>query len=120
MSSRILAFSSSRVSTGGYLESAAPVIKNFLGDTPLNIAFIPFAGVAISYEEYTQKVREGLAGLGHNIITVSAENAKAEIGKADVIMVGGGNTFSCCGRCHHRPLNVSLHGLYFNIEKQAF
>jgi dipeptidase E len=93
MPSRILSFSSSRVATGGYLESAAPIIKNFLGETRLNIAFIPFAGVGITYEAYTQKVQEGLAVLGHNITTVQPENAKAIITKADVIMVGGGNTF---------------------------
>ncbi len=90
---RILAFSSSRVGNGGYLESAAPVIKSFLGDATLNIAFIPFAGVSISFEDYTETVRKGLAALGLNIITVLPENAKATMAKADVIMVGGGNTF---------------------------
>ena len=93
MPSRILVFSSSRVATGGYLESAAPIIQNFLGEALLNIAFIPFAGVGISYEAYTQKVRDGLTALGHNIVTVLPENAKATIANADVIMVGGGNTF---------------------------
>jgi len=92
-SPRILTFSSSRVANGGYLESAAPIIKAFLGDKTLTIAFIPFAGVATTYEAYTEKVRSALAELGHNIITVLPENAKSTIAKADAIMVGGGNTF---------------------------
>jgi len=104
MPSRILAFSSSRVGNGGYLESAAPVIKNFLGDSPLNIAFIPFAGVTIGYEDYTQKVREGLATLGHNILTVLPENAKATVSNADVIMVGGGNTFKLLAEIYKAQL----------------
>ncbi len=104
MPPRILTFSSSRVATGGYLESAAPIIQNFLGEAPLNIAFIPFAGVGISYEVYTQKVREGLAALGHNIITVLPENAKATVAKADVIMVGGGNTFKLLAEIYKAQL----------------
>ncbi|MEO7312446.1 MAG: dipeptidase PepE [Chitinophagaceae bacterium] len=93
MSTRILVFSSSRVANGGYLEAAAPVIKTFLGENPITIAFIPFAGVTISFEDYAAKVRTALAHLGHEVVTVLPENAKAILAKADAIMVGGGNTF---------------------------
>lgn len=89
----ILAFSSSRVGNGGYLETIAPVIKNFLGDTPLNIAFIPFASVDNNYDAYAAMVRTALADLPHTIMMVQPENAEAIIKLADVIMVGGGNTF---------------------------
>jgi dipeptidase E len=90
---RILAFSSSRSGNSAYLQTAVPHIKNFLGDRPLNIAFIPFASVDNNYEAYTAIVQTVMSDLPHTIITVQPDNAKATIEQADVIMVGGGNTF---------------------------
>lgn len=90
---RVLAFSSSRVGTGGYLESAAPLIKDFLGDQPMQIAFIPFASVGNHYDDYVAVVTKGLEALPYTIELVLPATAKAQIEKADAIMVGGGNTF---------------------------
>lgn len=89
----ILAFSSSKTDNGGYLETAAPVIENFLGNKPLNIAFIPFASVEEDYHGYATNVRTALAHLPYTINRVLVENAKEMIEQAEVIMVGGGNTF---------------------------
>lgn len=93
MKIRVLAFSSSKEGNYGYLETAVPVIKNFLGEEQLNIAFIPFASVDVDYETYTNKVRTALQGLSYKIHTVNTDNARAIIEKADVIITGGGNTF---------------------------
>lgn len=90
---RLLAFSSSRVGEGGYLENAAPIINRFLGGQHLNIAFIPFALVSNEYVAYTEKVKKGLENLPYTFETVTSENAKEVIENAGVIMVGGGNTF---------------------------
>ena len=76
---RVLAFSSSRVANSGYLEMAAPAIKNFLGDQPLNIAFIPFAAADNEYDNYLAKVSQGLSELPHHITVVKPGNAKASI-----------------------------------------
>jgi len=89
---RILAFSSSRTGNGGYLETAAPVINDFLNNPTATIAFIPFASADNDYEAYTSKVRAALLST-YNIITVTNDNATAVIEAADVVMVGGGNTF---------------------------
>ncbi|MEO6548486.1 MAG: dipeptidase PepE [Ferruginibacter sp.] len=91
--SRILAFSSSRVGNSGYLQTAVPVINRFLGEKVVTIAFIPFASVGSDFEEYGSMVKTGLQDLPHTINTVTASNAKELIEKADVILVGGGNTF---------------------------
>ena len=92
-SNRILVFSSSRVGTGGFMTEAVPVIEDFLGDKPLVIAFIPFASVESNHDEYGSMIRTALISTPYTINTVDAVNAKATIGQADVIMVGGGNTF---------------------------
>ena len=93
MNIRVLTFSSSKEGNYNYLETAAPLIKNFLGDKPLTIAFVPFASVDGEYEAYTNKVRTALQGLPYTIHTLNSENAKTIIKNAQVIMVGGGNTF---------------------------
>ncbi|MEO7484583.1 MAG: dipeptidase PepE [Ferruginibacter sp.] len=90
---RILAFSSSREGNSGYLESAAPLISDLLGDNKLNIAFIPFAAVNIDYDAYTEKVVSALSHLPYAIQTVYPKNAFSIIENADVIMIGGGNSF---------------------------
>ncbi len=90
---RILAFSSSRVGSSGYLEFAAPEIKEFLGNHSRNIAFIPFASVTNDYENYYSMVQEGLQQTGYSIELVKPWEAKAVISRCDAIMVGGGNTF---------------------------
>ena len=105
---RILVFSSSKVGDGDYLQEAFPVINNFLGGKKLNIAFIPFAS-AYSYTEYYNKV-ENVFKSKFNLTLTNPENAADVISQADVIMVGGGNTFKL------------LHDLYqynlFNLLKK--
>ena len=90
---RVLALSSSSVYGGSYLQAAAPLIHKFLGEKGLTIAFIPFADVAEDHEIYANKVRAALVHLPHTIVTVTMATAKDLLEKAEVIMVGGGNTF---------------------------
>ena len=89
----ILALSSSRVGDGGYLQEGAVLIHEFLGNAPKKIAFIPFASVDDDYYQYGALVKNALAYLGHDIEVVNEVDAVATLQAADVIMVGGGNTF---------------------------
>jgi dipeptidase E len=90
---RILAISSSRVGNSGYLEMAVPLIEEFLGREPLNIAFIPYAAADSDYPAYEVRVKEALQGLPYSITAVLTSSAETTIEKCDAIMVGGGNTF---------------------------
>src|SRR5690242_17628256 len=93
MSKRVLAFSSSRVASSGYLEQAGPVISNFLGRKVSTVAFIPFAAVDEDYEGYCKLVQDALAPFKLNIRVVLPYNAANVIEASEVIMTGGGNTF---------------------------
>lgn len=90
---RILALSSSRVGNSGYLEKAIPSIKDFLGDEPLKIAFIPFAFVNDDKTSLVNNVKEAFASLPHIINEVAFDKGAVVLKDADVIMVSGGNTF---------------------------
>lgn len=90
---KILALSSSKVGNSVYLEPAVPLIKKIIGDSSLTIAFIPFAAVNLSYTDYAEKVEAAFQHLTYNIITAEQNNAYEVIANADVIMVGGGNSF---------------------------
>ena len=90
---RILAFSSSRVGQGGFLETATPAIQNFLGSQVTDIAFIPFASVTKDYEEYAAMVSAAFVYFPYKILPVLPGNAAKIIEQAQAIMVGGGNTF---------------------------
>jgi dipeptidase E len=98
---KVLAISSSRVGSSGYLEKAVPMVRDLTGKGALNIAFIPFASVQKDYEAYGGMVEEAFKALPYTITTATPGDARSVIEKADVIMVGGGNTFKL------------LHDLYF-------
>lgn len=98
---KILALSSSRVGNSSYLEPAIPFVKELLGNTPLKVAFVPFATVN-SYDDYYQKVTEAFKDLPYKIDMVDNTNCKILLQKCDAVMIGGGNTFKL------------LHDLYAN------
>ncbi|MEO6405463.1 MAG: dipeptidase PepE [Ferruginibacter sp.] len=90
---KVLAFSSSREGDSNFLESAAPLIKDFLGEKHLNVGFIPFADVNNDYDAYANKVSEALINFPYTIQSLTPANAQSLVETVDIIMVGGGNTF---------------------------
>ena len=90
---KVLAISSSRVGNNGFLENAVSPIRDFISKDAINIAFIPFASVQRDYEEYGSMVKKALASLPYSINIVTSAHTNPVIENADVIMVGGGNTF---------------------------
>lgn len=90
---KVLLLSSSRVHNTGYLEHALAMIDQHLGAVR-DVLFLPFAGVTISYDDYTAKVAAALAPLGINVTGIhQCADAKQAVQQAKAIMVGGGNTF---------------------------
>jgi dipeptidase E len=90
---RLLLLSNSTNPGRGYLEDPADTIRAFLGDVS-EVTFVPFAGVTVSFDDYTAAVRKRFAELGYGLRSVhEVDDPVAAVGDAEAIAVGGGNTF---------------------------
>ena len=102
---RLLLFSNSTNAGEEYLKYPVPFIRSFLGEQTLNCAFIPYAGVTISYDDYAERVRKRFEEAGHNIISVHESESPSDVIKAsDAIVVGGGNTWQLLKRIQENNL----------------
>lgn len=90
----LLLLSNSMTEGYTYLEHAFGDIKDFFGSETKKIAFIPYAGITISFDAYETKVSNVFKDLGYEIHSVHRGNPKEIIESCDGIAVGGGNTFN--------------------------
>jgi len=88
---QILMLSSSRVNNCDYLQDAKPSIIAHLGAIS-SAVFVPYAGISVSYDDYTQQVQDALPELAITGLHTCADPIKAIL-EAPAILVGGGNTF---------------------------
>lgn len=91
----MLLMSGSKYQETGYLVHTRPWLQDFLSHyRGKRVAFVPYAGVRQSYDEYEKKVQIALVELEMDIVSVHRAANHAEIiEQADVIAIGGGNTF---------------------------
>ncbi|MDF2179915.1 dipeptidase PepE [Aliiglaciecola sp. CAU 1673] len=99
---KVLMLSSSREGQSGYLETAKSHILKHMGQAK-RLLFVPFAGVTVDWDEYTQIVQQALpeievTGIHH------ASNAVQALREADAIAVGGGNTFNLLNELYRQAL----------------
>ena len=91
---KLLLISNSTNAGERYLDHPKGQIKEFLGNTPVNALFIPFAAVTFSYEEYEGKVQDRFKEVGHSVTSIHRrDDPEKAIEEASAIVVGGGNTF---------------------------
>lgn len=91
---RLLLISNSTNAGEEYLKYPVQEIRKFLGETTLNCAFIPYAGVSITYDDYTKRVRQRFEEAGHKIVSVHEVKVPTRLVKeSDAVVVGGGNTW---------------------------
>lgn len=91
----LLLLSNSRNTQGEYLVHAGANIAAMAGGKRRSRAlFIPFAGVTITWSDYTALVQKALAPFG---VAVTASHdcrdLRAALRDVDMVLVGGGNTF---------------------------
>ena len=100
MAFRLLLLSSSRVpGDERYLTWAAALIRDFMGDRVRTVAFVPWAGVTISLDDYTARTRAAFSEMGYALRSVhEGDDPCAVVRDADAVVVGGGNTFQLLRR----------------------
>lgn len=100
---KLLLLSSSKAGDSAYLAPClAPISDHCAG---LKVLFIPYAGVGMSYADYTSKVRDALVTTDLDIIGIETfANPRQAVAKAQAIMVGGGNTFHLLQQLYQQQL----------------
>jgi len=86
----LLLLSNSSLHGMGFLEHALDAIAAFL-DGRTTVHFAPFA--LADHDGYTGKVAETLEPLGVRVVGLHTVDARAAMEDAEVLFVGGGNTF---------------------------
>ncbi len=99
---KLLLLSNSRSVDGSYLVHAMPLIRAISAGLT-RVLFVPFAGVTTSWDEYTANVQAVVEPLGLRLAGAHTVDGK-EVGAAELIMVGGGNTFQLLKECRERGL----------------
>jgi dipeptidase E len=100
----LLLLSSSRT-PAGYLTDYLPAIKALTGGIKRAL-FVPFAAVSLPWDEYGAKVGEALAPLG---LAVDLIRSAGDVLEAELIVVGGGNTFQLLRECRSRAILEMIH-----------
>ena len=80
-------------------------LKSFIGNSPKKLLFIPYAGVNVYWEGYAKKVSGYFEEFGYETVSIYKQtNPVKAISEADIIMVGGGNTFHLVYHLHKNGL----------------
>lgn len=106
---RLLLLSNSRAPDGGYLTQSREVIAATLGGAQKAL-FVPFAGVTISWDDYTAQVQSAIAHTGVQLVGAHQSDAVERFlaGELQAIIVGGGNTFQLLAECRKRGWLVRI------------
>ena len=92
----LLLLSSSRT-PAGYLTDYLAEIRAFAGNIR-RAAFIPFAALRLPWDEYGRRVAEATG------FSLQVVHKSSDLETADLIIVGGGNTFQLLKECRSRGL----------------
>src|SRR5437660_1756306 len=95
---RVLLISSSNVYGYGYLDQPEPEIRRFLAGRK-RILFVPYA--LLDCEGYTRNMAERLGRMGFDVAGIDGTR---DLGAADALFVGGGNTWRLLRTLYDRNL----------------
>ena len=100
----LLLLSNSTLPGKAWLEHALPLIEARLNGLRRAV-FIPFAGVTQTWDEYTAKTAAVMAPLGVSVTGIhTVADPVSAIENAELVIVGGGNTFQLLKESRQRGL----------------
>lgn len=96
-----LLMSSSRMGSLGYLEHAASQLDTILEGTSRKVLFVPYAAVSFSYDAYEELAAPPFTNAEAQLTSIHRfDDPVAAVREADVIAVGGGNSFALLTRLY--------------------
>ena len=105
---KLLLISNSTNAGEPYLKYPLPEIRRFL-DGVRSVAFVPYAAVTFSYDEYRRRVQERFDELGIRVDSVHGlADPAAAIREAEAVCVGGGNTFALAKKMQQQGLMTAI------------
>jgi len=106
---RLLLISNSTNAGEAYLDYPKEQIRDFLGEKPVNALFVPYAGIMFSYDAYEKKVEERFSEIGHHLTGIHHfEDPVQAVENAEVIVIGGGNTWKLVQMLHRNRLMEAI------------
>jgi dipeptidase E len=103
---QLLLISNSTLHGSGYLDHAEKEIRDFVGGRT-NALFVPYA--VHDFRAYATKAEERLREMGLSVTSIhDVSNMPRAVGEAEVIFVGGGNTFRLLKGLHDHDLLDSI------------
>ena len=88
---RVLLISNSTLYGSGYLDHAESEIRDFLGDLK-SVLFVPYA--LYDRDAYASTAHDRFQRMGYELNSIhTSSNAQAAVDEAEVVFIGGGNTF---------------------------
>lgn len=112
---RLLLISNSTNYGEEYLSYPKPEIKKFLGGAYKKILFIPYAGVTVSWDDYTTKVASIFSELEYEVEPIYKKTDPIDaVRNAEVIVIGGGNTFHLAYMLHKTGIITAIREKVFS------
>lgn len=91
-----------------YLQWPKQHIREFLSHVD-EVLFVPYAGVTVSYDDYTDSVQTAFNDLEIKVVGLHRQGDMTKaIAKAQCIVIGGGNTFSLLSEIQRHELIFDL------------
>ena len=93
-----------------YLGWPREILSRFIKNNNLkSCLFVPYAGVTVSWDDYTTRVREVFSQFNCAVKSVHEVNDPVlTVSKADCIVVGGGNTFRLVQMMHETGIMAAV------------